>query len=203
MKNALSGRSRGSKLLRVLFYTIGAVFLLIVAAIFALSLPAVQQSLTVKTANYLRTKLGTRVEVGAIPLRFPLDISLVKFLLEGPQGDMLAQVVDTVVVVDGTILLDNILGAQAVLNHKQRLLITVVQVVERNAEAQWIDGPAPLALLQVGVLGAGEGVALGALDIGVIGTGGATGAVIAKADEVDGVGGQDLAVLVRHTHIDA
>ena len=71
---------------------------------------------------------------------------------------MLAQVVDTVVVVDGTILLDNILGAQAVLNHKQRLLITVVQVVERNAEAQWIDGPAPLALLQVGVLGAGEGV---------------------------------------------
>ena len=115
---------------------------------------------------------------------------------------MLAQVVDTVVVVDGTILLDNILGAQAVLNHKQRLLITVVQVVERNAEAQWIDGPAPLALLQVGVLGAGEGVALGALDIGVIGTGGATGAVIAKADEVDGVGGQDLAVLVRHAHID-
>ena len=102
---------------------------------------------------------------------------------------MLTQEVDTVVVVDGAILLDNILGAQTVLDHKQRLLITVVQVVEGDAEAQRIDGPAPLALLQVGVLGAGEGVALGALDIGVIGTGGATGAVIAKADEVDGVGG--------------
>ena len=116
---------------------------------------------------------------------------------------MLAQVVDTVVVVDRAILLDNILGAQTVLDHKQRLLITVVQVVEGDAEAQRIDGPAPLARLQVGVLGAGEGVALGALDIGVIGTGGATGAVIAKADEVDGVGGQDLAVLIRHAHIDA
>ena len=116
---------------------------------------------------------------------------------------MLAQEVDTVVVVDGAILLDNILGAQAVLNHKQRLLITVVQVVKGDAEAQRIDGPAPLALLQVGVLGAGEGVALGALDIGVIGTGGAAGAVIAKADEVDDIGGQDPAVLVRHAHIDA
>ena len=116
---------------------------------------------------------------------------------------MLAQVVDTVVVVDGAVLLDNVLGAQAVLDHKQRLLIAVVQVVERNTEAQRIDGPAPLALLQVGVLGAGEGVALGALDIGVIGTGGATGAVVAKADEIDGVGGQDLAVLVGHAHIDA
>ena len=116
---------------------------------------------------------------------------------------MLTQEVDTVVVVDGAILLDNILGAQTVLDHKQRLLITVVQVVEGDVEAQRIDGPAPLALLQVGILGAGEGIALGALDIGVIGTGGATGAVIAKADEVDGVGGQDLAVLVRHTHIDS
>ena len=116
---------------------------------------------------------------------------------------MLAQVVDTVVVVDGAILLDNILGAQTVLDHKQRLLITVVQVVEGDAKAQRIDGPAPLALLQVGVLGAGEGVTLGALDIGVIGTGRAAGAVIAKADEVDGVSGQDLAVLVRHAHIDA
>ena len=102
---------------------------------------------------------------------------------------MLAQVVDTVVVVDGTVLFDNILGAQTVLNHKQRLLITVVQVVEGDAEAQRIDGPTPLALLQVGVLGAGEGVALGTLDIGVVGTGRAAGAVVAKADEVDGVGG--------------
>ena len=116
---------------------------------------------------------------------------------------MLAQVVDTVVVVDGIILLDNILGAQTVLDHKQRLLITVVQVVERNTEAQRIDGPSPLALLQVGVLGAGEGIALGALDIGVIGIGGATGAVIAKADEIDGVSSQDLAVLVGHADVDA
>ena len=116
---------------------------------------------------------------------------------------MLAQVVDAVVVVDGAVLLDNVLGAQAVLDHKQRLLITVVQVVEGDAEAQRVDGPAPLALLQVGVLGTGEGVALGFLDLGVVGTGGAAGAVVAKADEVDGVGGQDLAVLVGHAHVDA
>ena len=116
---------------------------------------------------------------------------------------MLAQVVDTVVVVDGAVLLDDILGAQTVLDHKQRLLITVVQVVEGDTEAQRIDGPAPLALLQVGILGAGEGVALGLLDIGVVGTGRAAGAVVAKADEVDSVGSQDLAILVGHAHIDA
>ena len=116
---------------------------------------------------------------------------------------MLAQVVDAVVVVDGAVLLDNVLGAQTVLDHEQRLLVTVVQVVEGDTEAQRVDGPAPLALLQVGVFGAGEGVALGLLDLGVIGTGGAAGGVVAKADEVDGVVGQNLAVLVGHAHIDA
>ena len=115
---------------------------------------------------------------------------------------MLAQVVDAVVVVDGAVLLDNVLGAQTVLDHKQRLLVTVVQIVEGDAEAQRIDGPAPLALLQVGVLSTGEGVALGLLDLGVVGTGRATGAVVAKADEVDGVVGQNLAVLVGHAHVD-
>ena len=75
---------------------------------------------------------------------------------------------------------------------KKRLLVAVVQVVEGDAEAQRIDGPAPLALLQVGVLDALEGVALRELDIGIVGTGGAAGDVVAKADEVDGVGGQIL-----------
>ena len=116
---------------------------------------------------------------------------------------MLAQVVDTVVVVDGAVLLDNIPGAQAVLDHEERLLIAVVHVVERDAEAPGIDGPAPLALLQVGVLGAGEGIALGLLHVGVVGTGRAAGGVVAKADEVDRILGEDLLVLVGHPHVDA
>ena len=116
---------------------------------------------------------------------------------------MLAQVIDAVVVVDGAVLFDNVLGAQAILDHKQRLLIAVVHVVERDAEAHGVDGPAPLALLQVGVLGTGEGVALGPLDIGVVDTGGAAGAVVAKADKVDRVLGKDLLVLVGHPHVDA
>ena len=115
---------------------------------------------------------------------------------------MLTQVVDAVVIVDGAVLLDDVLRAQAVFDHEQRLLIAVVQVVEGNAEAQRIDGPAPLAFLEVRVLRARKRVALGPCGVGVRARRAARG-VVAEGDEVDRVVGEDLLVLLGHPDVDA
>ncbi|HRI59700.1 MAG TPA: translocation/assembly module TamB domain-containing protein [Saprospiraceae bacterium] len=79
------------KALRALLLTVSVLIFLLVIAIYALSLPAVQQRLTGKAEDYLHEKLGTRVEVGAIRLRFPFYVSLERFLLEDRQGDTLAR----------------------------------------------------------------------------------------------------------------
>ena len=84
--------SRWRKILRGLLYLICTLVVLLAAAFFALTRPAVQQFLTEKAQVFLQKKLGTRVEVGAVRIRFPIDLSLEKFLLEDENGDTLARV---------------------------------------------------------------------------------------------------------------
>ncbi len=89
-KTRLPGRWR--KALRLVFFTFFGLFALLAAAFFALTRPAVQQFLTEKAQTFLQKKLGTRVEVGAVRVRFPIDLSLENFLLEDQNGDTLARV---------------------------------------------------------------------------------------------------------------
>ncbi len=103
-----------SKPLRFVIYTICAILLLIIAATYALTLPAVQQQITRKAESFLQEKLGTRVEVGAIRLRFPYKVSLEDFLLEDQQGDTLARVGSLVVSVDMWKLLDQTIELQKI-----------------------------------------------------------------------------------------
>lgn len=92
--------ARWRKFRRVVFYSFCALLLLLLITLFTLSLPVVQQAATQKAARYLQQKFGTRVEIGAIRLRFPYYVSLEKFLLEDQQGDTLARVGSLVVSVD-------------------------------------------------------------------------------------------------------
>ena len=72
--------------------TVSVLIFLLLIVIYALTLPAVQQQLTGKAEKYLQEKLGTRVEVGAVRLRFPFYVSLERFLIEDEQGNTLARV---------------------------------------------------------------------------------------------------------------
>jgi len=80
------------KILRAVLLTLLTLIILLGLAVYALTLPSVQQKITGKVETYLHDKLGTRVEVGAIRLRFPYYVSLERFLLEDQQGDTLARV---------------------------------------------------------------------------------------------------------------
>lgn len=106
MENTRPTATWWRKALRFAAYSIFAIFLLAMLAIYALTLPAVQQRLTRKAETFLREKLGTRVAVGAIRLRFPGHLSLENFLLEDQQGDTLAWVGSLVVSMDMWKLLD-------------------------------------------------------------------------------------------------
>ena len=63
-----------------------------------------------------------------------------------------AQVVDPVVVVDGSVLLDLVIGAKAVLYDAHRELEAVIEPVEPPAQADRVDLPAPVRSLQIRVL---------------------------------------------------
>ena len=67
---------------------------------------------------------------------------------------MLPEVVDAIVVVDRTVSLHHIMGAQTVLHNEERLLVAVVQLDERVAQALGINLPTPVACGQVGILDA-------------------------------------------------
>ena len=96
MKNNRS-TTRWRKALRFLFFALCALLLLAMAAMYTLTLPVVQQRFTWEAETFLQKKLGTRVAVGAIRLRFPYFVSLENFLLEDQQGDTLARVGSLVV----------------------------------------------------------------------------------------------------------
>jgi hypothetical protein len=105
---------RGRKVLRIVLFTFLSLVLLVVLGTLALTLPAVQQRLTEKAESFLREKLGTRVEVGSIRVRFPYDVSLENFLLEDENGDTLARVGSLVVDVDMWKLLDRTIAIKEV-----------------------------------------------------------------------------------------
>lgn len=114
MNNTPTKARRGRKLLRIVLFTLLGLVLLLVLATFALTLPAVQQRITRKAETFLREKLGTRVEVGAIRVRFPYYVSLEKFLLEDEAGDTLARVGSLVVDLDMWQLLDQTIAVKEI-----------------------------------------------------------------------------------------
>ncbi len=106
--------SRRRKFLRIALYTIGSLLLLVVALLYALTLPPVQRRLTREAQSFLEKKLDTRVEIGSVGLRFPYHLSLEKFLLEDRQGDTLVRVGSLVVTVDMWKLLDQRIELQKI-----------------------------------------------------------------------------------------
>lgn len=112
MSNNPPAANRWRKIGRVILYTIGALLLLVVLALYALTLPAVQQRLTHKAESYLQQKLGTRVELGSVGIRFPYHIALEGLLLEDQQQDTLLRVGSLLVTVDMWKLLDQTIELQ-------------------------------------------------------------------------------------------
>lgn len=118
--------SRRRKWLRGILLSLSILTVLLGLTVFALTLPAVQQQLTKKAESWLNQKLGTRVEVGAIRLRFPYYVSLEGFLLEDERGDTLARIGNLVVdigmwkLLDNTIQLKKIMLEDAAIHLNQR-----------------------------------------------------------------------------------
>ena len=114
MANTRPTRSFGRKLLRITLIILASLIVLVAAAIYALTLPSVQQLITRKAETFLQEKLHTRVEIGSIGLRFPYYISLEKFLLEDQQGDTLARVGSLVIDMGMWKLLDQTIELQKI-----------------------------------------------------------------------------------------
>ena len=97
------------------------------------------------------------------------------------------QVVDAVGVVDGTICFHLVHRTQTVLHDEERFLVAVIQAVHGDAQAHRVDGPAPIAGLEVGVLdGIHDGIAAGLVHQFGVHSGAAAG-IVAEGDEVHGV----------------
>jgi len=102
------------KALRVILYTFLALIVLTIGAVVALTLPGVQQRITRKAETFLQKKLGTRVEIGGVRVRFPVDIALEHFLLEDQQGDTLARAGNLVVAIGMWKLLNKTIEIQKI-----------------------------------------------------------------------------------------
>ncbi len=114
MADTKPSRSLGRKILRITLIVLASLIVLVAGAIYALTLPSVQQKITRKAESFLQGKLKTRVEIGAISLRFPYYISLEKFLLEDQKGDTLARVGSLVVDMGMWKLLDQTIELQKI-----------------------------------------------------------------------------------------
>ena len=95
-----TAKSAWRKSFRIALYTICSLLLLILVTLFALTLPPVQQRITREVQSFLQEKLDTRVEIAAIGLRFPYDVSLEGLLLEDQQQDTLIRVSRLMVTLD-------------------------------------------------------------------------------------------------------
>ena len=116
--------------------------------------------------------------------------------------DVRTHVVDAVRIVDGTVLLDGVDSAQAVLDHHDRDLVAVIHLVEMPAQTLGIDGPTPLGNIEVRVLGiVVEHVAARHRHVGIARDGRAL--VIAKGVEIDRSLGKDLGVAGLLYDVDA
>lgn len=74
---------------KIAAWIIGITFVVVLAAVLALQLPAVQLYLTGKATNYLEGKLKTRVELGGINVAFPKSVVLENIYLEDRKKDTL------------------------------------------------------------------------------------------------------------------
>ena len=114
MNKPRTAKSAWRKGFRIAFYTIGSLLLLMILTLFALTLSPVQQRITREVQSFLQEKLNTRVEIGAIGLRFPYHISLKGLLLEDQQQDTLIRVGSLVVTLDMWKLLDRSIVLQEI-----------------------------------------------------------------------------------------
>ena len=84
---------KSGRILRILFRVLALLIAIplgiVILAIIALYIPPVQDYASGRLENYLTEKLDTRVDIGALHLRFPLGLSLEEIYLETPKGDTL------------------------------------------------------------------------------------------------------------------
>ncbi|MNC60005.1 hypothetical protein D3C75_1098540 [compost metagenome] len=100
---------------------------------------------------------------------------------------MYAQVVDPVIVLNHSVAVRYVDGAEAIFGHEQRLLVAVIQLVQRQPQPFRINLPSPVAFRQMRITDpAGDQVAFYPFQPLRVGADG-TGHVIAKRDEVDRV----------------
>ena len=114
---------------------------------------------------------------------------------------MVTQIVDAVGIVNRTVLFLGVERAEAVLNNKQGFLIAVVDLVERDAQTQRVDLPAPVGSLEVGVFSAEGHVAGGHFLFG-------SGAddhrhVVREGDKVNGALAELLKLIALNIQLDA
>ena len=107
---------------------------------------------------------------------------------------MVAEVVDAVVVIYLTGGRYFVIGSETVFYDKKRDAIAVVEVVQRQAQAERVDDPAPVGSLKIRVSGAAEEAVL--IRVGLILCGDSAIGVIAEGYKVDGALAQDFAVVV-------
>ncbi len=88
------------KVFPIASYLLGSLLLLILLALFALTLPPVQQRITQEVQSFLQEKLHSRVEIASIGLRFPYYIALKGLLLEDQQQDTLIHIGNLAVSLD-------------------------------------------------------------------------------------------------------
>ena len=88
-------------------------------------------------------------EVDAAPRRVADEVHAVLIDRELHLLDVVAEVVDTVVVVDGAVRLDLVVRTETVLHDEKRQVIHVGEPVERVAQAHRVDLPTPVARLDV------------------------------------------------------
>ena len=111
-----------------------------------------------KSVAFGHLSIGIAHQVDAAPRRVPPDLNAILDGL-GHSLDVVTQVLDTIVIVDGSIRVDLIAAAEAVLNHHNGDLIALVHLVEHDTKTHGVDWPLPRSLFKIGILGAAEKVA--------------------------------------------
>lgn len=75
--------------LKTLLWVLGSIILILVVVVLLLQVPSVQNFIRKKTVSYLENKLGTKVEIASIYLKFPTSLSIKGVYLEDQRKDTL------------------------------------------------------------------------------------------------------------------
>jgi uncharacterized protein involved in outer membrane biogenesis len=75
--------------LKTLLWVLGSLIVLLVLVILLLQVPSVQNFIRKKAVTYLENKLGTKVEIASVYLKFPTSLSLKGVYLEDQRKDTL------------------------------------------------------------------------------------------------------------------